>query len=324
MYVCVCMHMYTNTHALSLFAQHSHLRLLTSNSDSNMHTARHYESCKKIEGAAPPICPLGAGTRLVQNISTWSYWSGGNQQLNNVEKWNQYRIILCGGSDPGALHSRNKILNMCTERYVKFFSEIYSPVREHESLIGSCGTWVYVSNVFRYTFICVTCVCVYTNTHTHTRSVQSTLISVRYPAMLIHMCTWVYGYIYLYRYTYMCIREHACIHVFMNTSIYVYMYALTRIYIYMYMYIRVHFHMYIHLCVYRFIYVYTYVYMCIYMYICMYPLTPTLSQGSRVSRNSCYLCKFFFLRIQIFYKCSHIIRKHFLCVHATCVQKLVL
>ena len=60
--------------------------------------------------------PLGAGTWMVQNISAWSYWSGRNQELNNVEKQNQYHIILCGGSDPGEQNPGNKILNGCTER----------------------------------------------------------------------------------------------------------------------------------------------------------------------------------------------------------------
>jgi len=52
----------------------------------DMLTARPYESCKNIRGPAPPICPFGAGTSLLQNISAWSYWSGGNQRLDHVEE----------------------------------------------------------------------------------------------------------------------------------------------------------------------------------------------------------------------------------------------
>jgi len=47
------------------------------------------------------------------------------------------------------------ILNICTERQVKFFRQIYLPVREHTCLIGSggmlqcvavcCSVWQYVA-----------------------------------------------------------------------------------------------------------------------------------------------------------------------------------
>ena len=39
----------------------------------------------------------------------------------------------------GNKNLRNRILNICTERYVKYFFEIYLPVREHTWLIGSGG-----------------------------------------------------------------------------------------------------------------------------------------------------------------------------------------
>jgi len=32
-------------------------------------SARHYESCKKIDGLAPPRCFFGTGSTVVQNIS---------------------------------------------------------------------------------------------------------------------------------------------------------------------------------------------------------------------------------------------------------------
>jgi len=76
-------------------------------------------------------------------------------------------------------------------------------------------------------------------------------------------------------YEYMYIRIYVCTHAYTYRYVHVYTCAFSHVYS----------------CLYRFIYVYTHVYMCIYMYICMYPLTPTLSQGSRVSRNSCYLYK---------------------------------
>eukprot|EP00277_Geminigera_cryophila_P042982 CAMPEP_0173085036 /NCGR_PEP_ID=MMETSP1102-20130122/21181_1 /TAXON_ID=49646 /ORGANISM="Geminigera sp., Strain Caron Lab Isolate" /LENGTH=70 /DNA_ID=CAMNT_0013963835 /DNA_START=283 /DNA_END=495 /DNA_ORIENTATION=- len=56
---------------------------------------------KNIQGPAPPICPFGVGINLVQNISARPFWSGGNQQIYNVEEQSQYHLILCGGSDPG-------------------------------------------------------------------------------------------------------------------------------------------------------------------------------------------------------------------------------
>jgi len=40
-------------------------------------------------------------------------------------------MILCGGSDLEDKNLQNMILNICTERQVKFFFEIYLPVREH-------------------------------------------------------------------------------------------------------------------------------------------------------------------------------------------------
>ena len=43
------------------------------------------ESCKYIQGPAPPICPFGAGTSLVQIISVWPFFWGENGPLNNYE-----------------------------------------------------------------------------------------------------------------------------------------------------------------------------------------------------------------------------------------------
>ena len=48
-------------------------------------------------------------------------------------------MILCGGSDSGESNLRNWILNICAEREVKYFSEIYLPLREHKWLFGSGG-----------------------------------------------------------------------------------------------------------------------------------------------------------------------------------------
>ena len=46
-------------------------------------SARPYELCKNISSFSW-ICSFGAGTSLIQNISAWPFWSGGNQRLNNV------------------------------------------------------------------------------------------------------------------------------------------------------------------------------------------------------------------------------------------------
>jgi len=35
-----------------------------------------------IEGLSPPRCPFGTGTTVVQNISTRTWWSGGNEKSN--------------------------------------------------------------------------------------------------------------------------------------------------------------------------------------------------------------------------------------------------
>jgi len=56
---------------------------------------------QNIEGLVPPRCPLGAGTSMVQNISARPFWFNGNEKANWVEYYNQYRRILCGGSDSG-------------------------------------------------------------------------------------------------------------------------------------------------------------------------------------------------------------------------------
>ena len=48
-------------------------------------TARPYESCKNIEGLAPPRCPFETGTTVVQMISTRPAWSGGNEKPNQIE-----------------------------------------------------------------------------------------------------------------------------------------------------------------------------------------------------------------------------------------------
>jgi len=42
---------------------------------------------------------------------------------------------------------RNMILNICTERSVKYFRQIYLPVREHTWLIGSGGDLRYVYKI---------------------------------------------------------------------------------------------------------------------------------------------------------------------------------
>ena len=47
-------------------------------------TARPYESCKNIEGLAPPRCPFETGTTVEQIISTRPAWSDGNEKPNQI------------------------------------------------------------------------------------------------------------------------------------------------------------------------------------------------------------------------------------------------
>jgi len=50
-----------------------------------------------------------------------------------------FRIILCGGSDPGVLYPPEQIFNIYTERCKKEIPEIWQSDSEHKSWIGSGG-----------------------------------------------------------------------------------------------------------------------------------------------------------------------------------------
>jgi len=50
-----------------------------------VYTARPYESCKNIQGLAPPRCPFETGTTVVQIISNRPEWSRGNEKANQIE-----------------------------------------------------------------------------------------------------------------------------------------------------------------------------------------------------------------------------------------------
>jgi len=90
-YICIYIHIYLYLHTCKYIRTsvyiciyvHTHLHIYV-----NVHmSARLYESCKKIQRPDPRICPLGSGNSLVQNISVWSYWSGGNEKptgLSNI------------------------------------------------------------------------------------------------------------------------------------------------------------------------------------------------------------------------------------------------
>jgi len=83
-FICIYIHIYLYLHTCKYIRTsvyiciyvHTHLHIYV-----NVHmSARLYESCKKIQRPDPQICPLGSGNSLVQNISVWSYWSGGNEK----------------------------------------------------------------------------------------------------------------------------------------------------------------------------------------------------------------------------------------------------
>jgi len=64
-------------------------------------------------------------------------------------------MILCGESDFGVQNPWNRILNICTERWVKLFFGIYLPIREYKSSIGSGGLALSVCIfVWRGSFLC--------------------------------------------------------------------------------------------------------------------------------------------------------------------------
>jgi len=51
---------------------------------SCQHIMSTHALCQQIQCPAPPMCPLTAGTWVVQKISTRPFWSGGNQKTNRV------------------------------------------------------------------------------------------------------------------------------------------------------------------------------------------------------------------------------------------------